>query len=366
MDRYDVVVVGAGPAGSSAARFASAGGARTLLVDQREMLGAPVQCGEFLPAPHELVDLLGCRSVIEEAYRIPPETVLRRTSTMACVSPYGHRYTFPLEGMSVSRRAFDQALASDAQKAGAELRYPAGVTKVRDEVVEFARGPSASGKVIIGADGPVSTVARGFGFAPERELFRMITASVQGSFPPEIALYFGRVAPGGYAWVIPKDGEANVGLGVTHLPSGQGLSALLDRFLAKEHLGPAKERTRWWVPVGAPPESAVRGRAMFCGDAANLVMATNGAGIPSAMLSGRDAGVVAAAHVADGTPLAEYDRLLAEHLNGPLARAHRVKEFGDRVVGNDLLLALGMRYIGSKGLDSMMRLRWPSRLRGNS
>lgn len=366
MDAYDVVVVGAGPAGSLAARFAAARGARTLLVDRREELGTPVQCGEFVPAPHELKDLFDCPEVIDEAFRIPPGTVLRSVSTMACVAPTGRRYRFPLDGFSVSRRAFDQALAREAEAAGAELRYPAGVTRVRDDEVAFARGPPVRARVLVGADGPLSTVARGVGFAVPRTLFRMITATADGEFPPEIDLFFGRVAPGGYAWTIPKDGTANVGLGVTDLPPGASLGGLLDRFLAREGLGPAHDRTRWWVPVGPPPASAVRGRALFAGDAANLVMATNGGGIPTAMISGRDAGVVAADHVRLGRPLAEYDRLLRAHLTGPLDRAHRIQRWGDRVVRHDLLLALGMRYIGVRGLDAMMRLRWPAHLGRNS
>ncbi len=366
MEAFDVVVVGAGPAGSVAARFAAEAGARTLLVDQRSELGYPVQCGEFLPSPGELTDLLGCRDVIDEAYRIPAETVLRETFTMACIAPSGRRYEFPLRGCSVSRRAFDQRLARDAEIAGAELRHPWGVTRVRDDVVEFAGRPPVRARVIVGADGPLSTVARGAGYAVPRTMFRMITATAEGAFPPEIDLYFGREAPGGYAWMIPKAGSANVGLGASHLPPGATLSGLLDGFLDHHHLGTAVDRTRWWVPIGPPPSTAVRGRALFAGDAANLVMATNGAGIPTAMISGRDAGVVAAAHVLRGLPLSTYDRLLHEHMVGPLDRAHRIKGLGDRVVGHDLLLSLGMRYIGANGLDAVMRLRWPRRLGGNS
>jgi digeranylgeranylglycerophospholipid reductase len=365
-ERFDVLVVGAGPAGSLAATAAARGGARTLLVDQRTELGMPVQCGEFLPAPEELADIFPFPELIHDAYDVPMGSVLRETQSMACIAPGGRRYRFPLRGWSVSRRSFDKALALRAEGAGAELRFPAGVTRVRDGTVSFASGSPVEARVVIGADGPLSTVARGVGFAPRRELYRMITATSEGEFPPEIDLYFGSVAPGGYAWVIPKSGEANVGLGVTRLPKGASLGRLLARFLRSEGLAVGTDATQWWVPIGSPPRSAVRGRSLFVGDAANFVMATNGGGIPTAMISGWDAGQVAASHVREGRSLLDYDELWKRHLYGPLARGHRLKRLGDRVANADRWLALGMRYIGASGLDAMMRLKWPGRLGGNA
>jgi digeranylgeranylglycerophospholipid reductase len=364
MERFDVVVVGAGPAGSTAARFAAEGGARTLLVDRRPELGEPVQCGEFLPSPAELADLLPGGEAIDRAYWIPPETVLRETHAMRCVSPGGRELLFPLEGVSVGRRAFDKRLALGAEGAGAELRYPAGVTSCREDRVRFAGGEEVRAAVVVGADGPLSTVGRSYGFAPRREMYRMITGSCDGSFADEIALYFGQLAPGGYAWVIPKGRDANVGLGVSGLPAGATLSRLLDRFTDAHGLPRATERTRWWVPLGPPPDSAVRGPALFVGDAANLVMATNGGGIPTAMLSGFDAGVVAAAHVRSGVALAEYDRRWRARMAEVLDRGYRIKRLGDRFAKRDLWLALGMRYLGAPGMDAIMRMRWPRRLGG--
>jgi digeranylgeranylglycerophospholipid reductase len=362
VERVDVLVVGSGPAGATAARFAARGGARTLLVDQRPELGHPVQCGEFLPSAAELVDLFPCSDVIAEAYTIPSETVLQETREMVCVSPLGRRYRFPLAGYVVSRRAYDKRLALDAEGEGAELRYPCGVTRVRDGVVEFAGGDRVEARVIVGADGPLSTVGRSVGFTPPREMYRMITATVDGAGRSDIELFFGRLAPGGYAWRFPRAHDSNVGLGVARLPKGHRLDGLLDDLVDREAWGVACDRTRWWVPLGPPPESAVRGRAIFAGDAANLVMATNGGGIPTAVLSGHDAGVAAAHHVREGVPLAEYDRRWRAHLAGPLARGYRIKRFADHVIGSDLLVGAGMRYIGGAGLDAMMRLRWPSRL----
>jgi digeranylgeranylglycerophospholipid reductase len=366
MERLDVVVVGAGPAGSVAGRAAAEGGARTLLLDRRPELGEPVQCGEYVPAPEELATIFPFPELIARAFHVPPATVLRETHRMSCVAPSGRRYTFPLQGATVSRRAFDKALAAEAEGAGAELRYPAGVSRVRDDVVELVGGAEIRARVVIGADGPVSTVARSVGFHVPRELYRMITASSAGSFPDEIELFFGSVAPGGYAWMIPRAHDANVGIGVSRLAPGQTLSGLLDRFVTDAGWSPATDRTRWWVPLGPPPESAVVGRTLFAGDAANLVMATNGGGIPTAMISGYDAGVAAAAHVRTGAPLTEYDALWRRHLYDPLYRGFRMKEFGDRFLGHDWLTAFGMRYIGAGGLDAVMRMRRPRRLGGAS
>ncbi|MCI4339374.1 MAG: geranylgeranyl reductase family protein [Thermoplasmata archaeon] len=366
MESYDVVVVGAGPAGSLAARAAAEGGATTLLLDHRPELGHPVQCGEFVPAATELADLFGCPGLIATAFEIPAETVLRETRWMTCVSPYGHRFRFPLSGYSVSRRAFDKALAYRAEGAGAELRHPVGVTGVREDEVRLARGASIRARVVVGADGPLSTVGRSVGFAPVRTMFRMITATVDGPLTDEIDLHFGHAAPGGYAWKFPRAHDANVGLGVTRSSDGRSLDLLLNDFVAAQGLGPARDPTHWWVPVGPPPDSLVRGRALFAGDAANLVMATNGGGIPTAMMSGWLAGEAAARHVRDGRPLSDYDLAWRSALFTPLRRAARIQRFGDHFAGFDPLLALGMRYIGASGLDDMMRLRWPSRLGGHA
>ena len=365
-ERFDVVVVGAGPAGSCAARAAAGLGLRTLLVDHRVELGQPVQCGEFVPSPVELTDLFGDAELVREAYDIPPSTVLHETRRLDCVSPFGRHYAFPLGGATVSRRAFDKALALRAEGAGAELRYPLGVTRVRDREVRCADGSVLDAEVVVGADGPTSTVGASVGFHPARTMYRMITATADGPIGETIELHFGREAPRGYAWLFPRANDLNVGLGLPKLPPGATLPGLLDRFVARTGVGPVRERTAWWVPIGPPPPSLVVGRTVFAGDAANLVMATNGGGIPTAILSGHLAGRAAARAVRGEASLADYDRAWKQALFAPLDRAARIQRLTERVAGSDALLALGMRYIGVRGLDAMMRLRWPSRLGGAS
>jgi geranylgeranyl reductase family protein len=364
MERFEVVVVGAGPAGSSAALFAARAGVRTLLVDKRDEIGFPVQCGEFLPSPEELVSIFPSHDGFEEVFQIPEETVLQRTNVMDCISPSGVHYPFHMEGVSVSRRSFDKALAYRAEKAGAELRHPATVVGIEGNRVLFARGEPVKANVIVAADGPLSVVARSLGVRMEREMYKMITTSGKGSFDPTVEVYFGSLAPGGYAWVIPKGDSANVGLGVSVLPKGQTLSTLLAKFASKRKLTLEKPYTRWWVPIGEPPETAVSGNVLFAGDAANMVMATNGGGIPTAMITGMYAGKVAAKHILEKAPLEDYDEMWKKSLMEPLHTGYFLKNFGGMMVGSDLLLSFGMRYLGRKGMDDFIRMRVPKRLGG--
>lgn len=363
MELYDLAVVGAGPAGSSAALFGALGGLRTLLLDRRAELGHPVQCGEFLPTLEELCDLFPNHRGFEDVFRVPETSILQRTRSMTCVSPSGGRFAFPVDGYSVSRRSFDKLLALRAEAAGAELRFPRAVVSVREGGARLvlAGGEEVMARVVVAADGPLTEVGRAVGFQAERQMYRMITATCDVAFPDRLELFFGSVAPGGYAWIIPKGSDVNVGLGATRLPPGETLSSLLERFAKSQQLPPPHHYTRWWVPLGPPPGSAVRGRVLVAGDAANLVMATNGGGIPTAMISGMDAGKAAVGHVREGRSLADYDRSWRDHMYLPLLRGWRMKRASDRVLRHDLLVSLGMRYLGAHGLDEMIRLRWPPR-----
>src|SRR2546428_10406920 len=122
-----------------------------------------------------------------------------------------------------------------------------------------------------------------------------MSATADGEFSDATDMFFGNLAPGGYAWIIPKAGCANVGLGTWERFRGN-LRELFDKFIAARRLEPGKA-TGGFVPVLGPPPRTVKDNVMLVGDAAGMVMATNGGGDNVPVIAGRFAGLAAAEHL---------------------------------------------------------------------
>jgi digeranylgeranylglycerophospholipid reductase len=350
MERYDAVVVGAGPAGSVAARFLAEGGASTLLLDKRDEIGVPVECGEFLPSPARLGEIMPNVKGVLELFDIPRSCISRPTSTIAVISPGGMRYELPFEGMSLWRAKYDQHLARLAEKSGAELRTGTRVRGASNEGVETDAG-SIRARVIIGADGPLSIVRRSLGMPAPKALSPCLQYTVPGDFGDSVDMYFGSVAPGGYAWLIPKSDGANLGLGVPPGRSSKTLKSRLDAFISGlgYHEGPKLE-TSGLVPSSGPVAETVRGNVLLCGDAAGQVMASNGGGIPIAVVCGRAAGEAAAAFLKRGTPLREYETRWKSEVGEVLTNSLHTKKLADWWMWSDPLIGIAMWMIGKRGI----------------
>src|SRR5439155_654819 len=183
-------------------------------------------------------------------------------------------------------------------------------------------------------------------------------ATADGDFSNSTDMFFGNLAPGGYAWIIPKAHCANVGLGTWQYFHGN-LQSLFDRFVRSRDLEPGKA-TGGFVPVMGPPPRTVKDNAMLVGDAAGMVMATNGGGNNVAMIAGRIAGLTAADHLLDGTPLDEYETRWRAAVGGPLAQGVRIKKLADRFFGSDWLLEAAM-FISHAHLDHTGMIPWVTR-----
>ena len=351
----DVLVVGAGPAGSTAARFCAGKSTDVLMIDRRSEIGYPVQCGEFLPSSKEMYDIFPRSMGLEELFTIEKSHVAGESGAVDMISPGGRAFRCPFEGVTLDRRSFDKWLVKLAVENGARLEKNTSLLSIKDGVAITTLG-DIKARVIIGADGPNSRTARSAGLQNPALNYPAVTCQAEGSFEPTVKMYFGSVAPGGYAWVIPKRSGANVGIGFNPKMLADRPSEIFHRFV--QRLGVKyDEVTMGFVPISGPVRSTVNGNVLLVGDAAGFTMATNGGGIPTAMIGGRIAGKAVKQHLLYGTPLSDYERECRSVLYKPLKHATRTRRMGDIVFPHDRAVNWTMAVIGIAGLERAIRCK---------
>src|SRR6266540_808035 len=144
--RYDVIVVGAGPAGGTAARYAARRGLKVVLVDKRKEIGVPVQCGEYVAQNDEVRAIFPTVSDLEDLMEVPYRVREVDTPVIRIWSPAGRRYDIPFRGFTVRRDKMDQGIAAQAETEGAEVATETTVLRVHGEGDERLRaGPGAAG-----------------------------------------------------------------------------------------------------------------------------------------------------------------------------------------------------------------------------
>lgn len=355
MRRYDqkveVAVVGAGPAGSSAAEAAARLGARAVLIERKREVGTPVQCGGFLPEVSELEALLPYAQIPETLASIPERYILTRTRVQRIYSPSGDAKEFSVRGRVVDRRSLDRHLVWRAARAGAEVLVDTRADLAGGSLrLSGGRSGTVEAQVIIGADGPASATARGANLARRQEAGVCIEYEMAGVDidPGAAEMYFGtKAAPGGYAWIIPLGEDvANVGVGTRPAYiQGRRLRDILDSFvadhrIAREKLSGGKVTAvmRGVVPAGGMLPAIQRGNVLLAGDAAGMVMATSGGGIPLAMVGGAIAGEVAARTISGEGSLADYPDRIATAMGRELQNSVRIREVVDRMMRSDRLM----------------------------
>lgn len=353
---FDVVIVGSGPAGSSTAEHAALGGARVLVLDRKKAVGEPVACGEFLPAVEEIKDAFPKAEDIDPVFDIPASLISREMDVFRIVSPSGHNFDVTFRGYTTDRDRFDKHLASKAEKAGAVIRTSSLVTSVKGGEVS-TRDETYRAKVIVGADGPISRVAMGLGLPRNKDLYPAVTSQAVGDFEPIMEMHFGGLAPGAYAWVLPKKNGANVGVGVAPKFSGGRVGDYFQDFLRMRKLEVTGRLTGKYVPSNGPLPRTFTSSGLLVGDAAGHVMAVNGGGIPVAMICGRIAGRTIADHLNNGVPLSRYEEDWRRQVYKPLRTAVHTKMLASLFFGGPRRLEFSMRLLGERRMGNIIRCR---------
>ena len=327
--KTDILVVGSGPAGSVTAKYAAEKGAKVTFIERRSQVGVPVRCGEFVPATDQVKSMFPKAEDLESIFdSIPGALRCRALKGLRLVNPKGKVTTLDLPGYSTDRDRFDQYLADQACKAGAELIKNCSFSGIENGIAKTSQG-DIEYKVIIGADGPGSRVARSLGLNKNRNPYPAVTAQAKGDFEPYVDMFFGGIAPGAYSWIIPKAGQANVGVGFSPKFADGSLPEYFEKFRAKNNFEIINKLEGKFVPSEGPIDKTVVGNGMVVGDAAGHVVSVNGGGIPLSLIAGRICGTVAADNILNGRPLLDYETQWQDIMLKPLKTAAFNKKLAD-------------------------------------
>ena len=323
MERFDAIVVGAGPAGSAAAHRLASAGAKVLMLD-RARFPRDKPCGGGLTG---------------RAVRLLPEpvdsVVEDRATRVRLRAHYhgGYERTSSEPLVLLTQRArLDAFLAERAAASGAEFRDGVRVEEVDGTTVRF-RGGSATGDVLIGADGANGLVARSLGLAQEivHGVALEGNAPYDSAYRSTLLLEFG-VVPGGYGWLFPKAEHLNVGVGGWQAEGPklrEHLARLCEVYRLKvdELTGLRGHR----LPMRRPEAVLAKGRAAVIGDAAGLVDPFSGDGIYEALLSAKLVSEAALDVLAGRQETLEpYHDALTAKLAGLLSSSWKLKRAIDR------------------------------------
>jgi len=357
MDEVDVLIVGSGPAGSVAARYAAMKGASVMFLERRPTVGVPVRCGEFMPSDEEIHNMFPKLTDMDTLFDIPEDLRCLNTVGIDLINPAGKVTVLDFNGYTTDRDRFDQYLAKRAQEEGAVLSTDHAFQKIEGGIARTSKG-DIKYKVIIGADGPGSMVARNLGLQKNRNPYPAMTAQVKGDYGNHTQMFFGGIAPGAYGWIIPKDGRANVGVGMSPKFSSGSLRTYFDKFMDRNGLEPVTKVQGKYVPSEGPIPKTVSGNGMVVGDAAGQVISVNGGGIPLAMIAGRICGNVAGDNIMNGSSLQAYETEWRDIMEKPLKLAAFNKKLADTFAfRSDFTTKMCMGILGKRRMGNLIRCK---------
>ncbi len=328
---WDVIVIGGGPAGSTVARYVAEGEKDVLVIDGRDSIGSPLQCGELVPSNDEMRRLCPDVPDIDDLLQTPDTAISLRTSEMHLVPPSGRPLRYPFEGLMLDRVAHDEWLVDLAKSKGANYLTDARVESVNGEIVTLRDGREFTARIIVGAGGHNDPLRR-IHWDESGLKIPIKFVLMDGDFGDAVELHFGSMAPGGYAWMFPKQGGANIGVGIQNkFAKGRSLNLFADEFIDR-YGQDVTFRGAGSLPMSGTIDCFVKENYLLVGDAAGMVLPSNGAGITIAMIGGRIAGKAIVSYFENGASLHEYEVEWKRQMGAVMRNSKRSFRFGSWIM----------------------------------
>ncbi len=347
--KYDVVIIGGGPAGARTASLISRAGYRTLLLEEHECFGSPIQCAGIVSNRlHDLVDIdLPVLNSIRGGTVIPPNG-----QGLELIAP-------EIKAVVIDRGDFDRQMGERAIADGSEVLLNARCIDIKTvgTLVHITYRNNIGGEehtvsssLVIGADGPRSLVREKMGIDRPKEFLYGMQAEVPSELisdlrDDEVSVYFGKaVAPGFFAWLIPAGDFVRVGLCTS---GGEFPKRYLQGFLGSLDISDIRglEYTSGTIPLGLL-ETSHADNTMLVGDAACQVKPLTGGGLVF--------GMICAKHCAD-TAIASLEE--NDQSKSFLGRYH---ELWTAEIGREIRSAILLRKIflsmSDKDMDSLVKI----------
>jgi geranylgeranyl reductase family protein len=370
----DVVVVGAGPAGATAATTLARSG-RTVVLTDKATFPRDKCCGDGLTT-------LALREL--EALGLDPRAVPNWFGVDAAWlrSPSGREVCVPLpdgQGLfaaTAPRRELDASLVALAQRAGADVREGCAIAAVEqddDRVdVAFDGGNTIRARYVVAADGMWSPTRKFLGAAQagylgEWHAFRQYARGVTGSARDRLIVWFEADLLPGYMWSFPlPGGRVNIGFGIQRdgRRRVRDMKTEWEQLLQRPHvaaaLGPDAEledrHTAWPIPARIDRAVLTSGRALLVGDAAMATDTMTGEGIGQALLTGRLAAeaIITAGALRADVARAGYER----NVRHELVADHRMSAALSRVLSSERGARGAIRILSTSDWTRRNFARW--------